>query len=219
MGATSMESLVMNVKRASTKRVAIYVRVSTSEQNTQNQQRELEAVAERHGWEVTTIHEDAGISGAKGRNHRPGLAALMKAVARRECDIVAAWSVDRLGRSLPDLLSVLSDLHAKGVDLYLHQQGLDTSTPSGRAMFQMMGVFAEFERAMIRERVLAGLARAREEGTKLGRRRIEETDAAKVATIRTLLTQGCGIRRIAGDLGVGVGTVLRVRDTTNAGTS
>ena len=105
---------------------------------------------------------------------RPALDALLKAVARREVDMVAAWSVDRFGRSLTDLLDLLRELHAKGVDLFLHQQGLDTSTPSGRAMFQMMGVFAEFERAMIRERVLAGLARAKEQGTRLGRRRIED---------------------------------------------
>jgi DNA invertase Pin-like site-specific DNA recombinase len=101
-------------------------------------------------------YEDAGVSGAKGRDERPGFDQLMKAVARREIDMVAAWSVDRLGRSLTDLLAFLTDLHAKGVDLFLHQQGLDTSTPSGRAMFQMLGVFAEFEWAMIRERVMTG---------------------------------------------------------------
>src|SRR5690348_13222919 len=171
-------------------RVAIYVRVSTSEQNTRNQRRELKAVAERHGWAVTSVYEDAGISGAKGRQHRPGLDAMLKAVARREIDMVAAWSVDRLGRSLTDLLSFLGDLHAKGCDLFLHQQGLDTSTPSGRAMFQMMGVFAEFERAMIRERVMAGLARAREEGTALGRRRLEDSDPKKVSAIRKLRAEG-----------------------------
>jgi DNA invertase Pin-like site-specific DNA recombinase len=124
---------------------------------------------------------------------------------------VAAWSVDRLGRSLLDLLVLLRELHAKGVDLFLHQQGLDTSSPSGRAMFQMMGVFAEFERAMIRERVLAGLARAKEQGTRLGRRRIEDTDAAKAATVRAALASGKGIRKIARDLKVGVGTVLRLK--------
>ena len=192
------------------KRVAIYLRVSTSEQTTDNQRRELEAVAVRHEWDVAGVFEDAGISGAKGRDQRPGLDAVMKAVSRREVDMVAAWSVDRLGRSLTDLLDFLRELHAKGVDLFLHQQGLDTSTPSGRAMFQMMGVFAEFERAMIRERVLAGLARAREQGTQLGRRRIEDTDAKKVAAIRRARLKGTGIRRIARDLGVGVGTVLRV---------
>jgi DNA invertase Pin-like site-specific DNA recombinase len=196
--------------KAKPKRVAMYVRVSTSEQNTRNQRRELKAVAERHGWQVVSVYEDAGISGAKGSEHRPGLADLMKAVARREIDMVATWSVDRLGRSLMDLLALLKELHAKHVDLYLHQQGLDTSTPSGRAMFQMMGVFAEFERAMIRERVLSGLARAREEGTKLGRKPLEDTDAAKVAAIRAMRRKGTGIRRIARELGVGVGTVLRV---------
>jgi DNA invertase Pin-like site-specific DNA recombinase len=194
------------------KRVAICLRVSTSEQTTDNQRRELEAVAARHGWTVVEVFEDAGISGAKGRDSRPGLDAMMKAVTRREVDMVAAWSVDRLGRSLIDLLDLLRELHVKGVDLFLHQQGLDTSTPSGRAMFQMMGVFAEFERAMIRERVLAGIARAREQGTKLGRRRLEDTDAKKVTAIRQARGNGQGIRRIARDLGVGVGTVLRVLD-------
>jgi DNA invertase Pin-like site-specific DNA recombinase len=125
---------------------------------------------------------------------------LLKSVARREVDMVAAWSVDRLGRSLTDLLDFLRELHAKGVDLFLHQQGLDTSAPSGRAMFQMMGVFAEFERAMIRERVLAGLARAREQGVSLGRQRLEDSDAAKVAAIKRALATKRGVRRIARDL-------------------
>jgi DNA invertase Pin-like site-specific DNA recombinase len=202
----------MHSRSPFTKRVALYVRVSTVEQHTGNQRLELQAVAERHGWQVTAVYEDAGISGAKGRNQRPGLDALMKAVARREVDMVAAWSVDRLGRSLTDLLDVLRDLHAKGVDLFLHQQGLDTSTPSGRAMFQMLGVFAEFERSMIRERVMAGLARAKADGTKLGRRTIENAEAKKAQAIRTMLSEGVGVRRITRELGVGVGTVLRIRD-------
>jgi DNA invertase Pin-like site-specific DNA recombinase len=202
----------MNAKRVKAKRVALYLRVSTSEQNTRNQRRDLKAAAERHGWSVATVFEDDGISGAKGRDDRPGLDDLLKAVTRREFDMVAAWSVDRLGRSLTDLLALLGELHANGVGLYLHQQGLDTTTPSGRAMFQMMGVFAEFERAMIRERVMAGLARAREDGTKLGRRPIEEADAKKAAAIRSSLAGKIGIRRIARDLGVGVGTVIRIRD-------
>src|SRR5829696_5525081 len=152
-----------------TKRVAIYLRVSTSGQTVENQRRELEAVVGRHGWTVAATFEDAGISGAKGRDKRPGLDALMKAVARREVDIVAAWSVDRLGRSLQDLVTLLGEIHAKHVDLYLHQQGIDTTTPAGKALFQMMGVFAEFERAIIQERVKAGLARVRAEGKTLGR--------------------------------------------------
>jgi DNA invertase Pin-like site-specific DNA recombinase len=193
------------------KRVALYLRVSTTGQNTTNQRRELEAVADRHGWKVVDVFSDNGVSGAKGRKDRPGLDALLKGVARRDFDMVAAWSVDRLGRSLQDLIEVLSDLHAKGVDLYLHQQGLDTSTPSGRAMYQMMGVFAEFERAIIRERVMSGLARAKAEGITLGRPALEDADAAKVKAIKAELAAGKGIRRIARELQAGIGTVRRIK--------
>jgi DNA invertase Pin-like site-specific DNA recombinase len=193
------------------KRVALYLRVSTTEQTTTNQRRKLEAVAARHGWDAVQVFSDNGVSGAKGRKERPGLDALLKGVARREFDMVAAWSVDRLGRSLQDLIEVLSDLHAKGVDLYLHQQGLDTSTPSGRAMYQMMGVFAEFERAIIRERVLSGLARARAEGITLGRPSIEDSNAGKYEAIKAALAAKQGVRRIARELQTGVGTVLRIK--------
>jgi DNA invertase Pin-like site-specific DNA recombinase len=194
------------------KRVAIYLRVSTTEQTTTNQCRELQAVAKRHGWSMVQVFEDAGISGAKGRKDRPALDALLKSVARREVDMVAAWSVDRFGRSLTDLLDFLRELHAKGVDLFLHQQGLDTSTPAGRAMFQMMGVFAEFERAMIRERVLAGLARAKEQGISLGRLGLEDSDAAKATAIKRALAAKQGVGRIARHLETGVGTVLRIKN-------
>src|SRR5271168_1932755 len=155
---------------APAKRVALYLRVSTSEQTVENQRRELEAVAARHGWRVAKTYADEGISGAKGRDKRPAFDALCKGIGRREFDMVAAWSVDRLGRSLQDLVGFLGELHAKGVDLYLHQQGLDTSTPAGRAMFGMLGVFAEFERSMVQARVKAGLERARASGVRLGRR-------------------------------------------------
>ena len=139
------------------KRAALYLRVSTIDQTTANQERELRQVAERAGWEVDKVYKDRGISGSKGRDKRPAFDALHKAAARREIDIVMAWSVDRLGRSLQDLVVFLSEIHAAGVDLFLHQQGLDTTTPAGKALFQMMGVFAEFERSMIQERVRAGL--------------------------------------------------------------
>jgi len=190
-----------------TKRVALYLRVSTSEQTTKNQQRELQAVAKRHGWKIVATFDDAGVSGAKGRDKRPGLDALLKGVARKEFDIVAAWSVDRLGRSLQDLVGLLGEIHGKGLDLYLHQQGIDTTTPAGKALFQMMGVFAEFERAMIQERVKSGLARARADGTKLGRPRVSgHTEAA----IREARRAGTGIGKIARELGVGVSVVQRV---------
>jgi DNA invertase Pin-like site-specific DNA recombinase len=194
--------------RKPNKRVALYVRVSTDGQTVQNQRLELLAIAERHGWHVVEAFADRGISGAKGREHRPALDKLLKGVARREFDLVAAWSVDRLGRSLQDLLGFLGELHAKGVDLYLHQQGIDTTTPSGKAMFQMMGVFAEFERAMIRERVNAGLARARAAGVTLGRPRVADDVEASV---RRSLRSGKGIRKTATELGLGTSTVQRVK--------
>jgi DNA invertase Pin-like site-specific DNA recombinase len=189
------------------KRVAIYLRVSTDSQTTANQRRELGAVAKRSGWKIAGVYEDAGISGAKGRDKRPGLDALLKGVNAKEFDMVAAWSVDRLGRSLTDLLGVLQALHDKGVDLFLHQQGLDTSTSAGKAMFQMLGVFAEFERAIMRERINAGLARARANGTKLGRRPVKP---AVEARIRQLRAKGEGILKIGRTLGIGTSVVQRV---------
>ena len=109
------------------------------------------------------MYRDEGISGSKGRDKRPGFDAMHKDASRRKFDIVMAWSVDRLGRGLQDLIGFLSELHALGIDLALHQQGIDTTTPAGKAMFQMMGVFAEFERSMIVERVRAGVARGQGE--------------------------------------------------------
>jgi DNA invertase Pin-like site-specific DNA recombinase len=152
-----------------------------------------------------------GISGAKGRDKRPAFDRLNRAVARREFDLVAAWSVDRLGRSLQDLVAFLGEVRAAGVDLYLHQQGLDTSTPAGKALFQMMGVFAEFERAMVVERTLTGLARARAQGKVLGRPKVgaEIEDA-----VRAALREGLGIIKVAKAVGCGVGTVARIKAAT-----
>lgn len=190
------------------KRVALYLRVSTDHQTIENQRRDLEEVADRLGWNVVLVLADEGVSGAKGRDRRPGFDTLHKAVTRREIDLIAAWSVDRLGRSLQDLVGFLSEINARGVDLYLHKQGLDTSTPAGRAMFGMLGVFAEFERAMISERVKSGLERARASGKKLGRPTIPES---KVDRIRLALLEGRAIHHICRELGVGSGTVQRIK--------
>src|SRR5918994_3341005 len=110
-------------------RAALYARVSTTGQTVENQLRDLRAVARRHGWEVAGTFKDQAISGARGRERRPGLDNLLQAVARREVDLIAAWSVDRLGPSLQDLLGVLGEIHAKGCELYMHRQGIDTRTP------------------------------------------------------------------------------------------
>jgi DNA invertase Pin-like site-specific DNA recombinase len=189
--------------------VRLYPRVSTAEQTVENQRRELHAIAERHGWQIVAEFADEGISGAKGRDHRPGYDRLCRAITRREFDPVAAWSVDRLGRSLQDLVAFLGELHGKSIDLYLHQQGLDTATPAGKAMFQMLGVFAEFERAMIVERVNAGLARARAQGKHLGRPFLA---ADEDAAVRRLLATGTGIVKTARLAGVGVSAVQRIKE-------
>ena len=191
------------------KRVALYLRVSTDGQTTENQRRELTQVAERAGWQVVDVYEDAGISGAKGRNARPGFNRLHEDAVRRRFDLVMAWSVDRLGRSLSDLLRFLEELRGLGLGLYLHKQALDTTTPAGKAMFQMLGVFAEFERAMVQERVRAGLARARANGTRSGKPigRPQKVDARKRRAILVGRKAGLSIRAIAKKVGLSAGTV------------
>jgi DNA invertase Pin-like site-specific DNA recombinase len=190
------------------KRIALYLRVSTGEQTIDNQERDLIEAAARHGWNVVAVFKDEGISGAKGRDKRPAFDRLCKAMVRREFDMVAAWSVDRLGRSLQDLVAFLGEVHGARVDLYLHRQGLDTSTPAGKALFQMLGVFGEFERSMIVERTRAGLRRAVAQGKTLGRPKVAgDLEAA----VRASLAAGTGIVKTARTLGCGVGTVQRIK--------
>ena len=197
-----------NISNKRTK-VALYARVSTDGQTTENQLQELRKVADRNGWQIAQEFVDHGISGAKGRDQRPAFDEMCKGVIRKEFDLVMAWSVDRLGRSLQHLVTFIDELHSKKVDLFLHRQGIDTTTPAGKMMFQMLGVFAEFERAMIKERINAGLARARAQGKTLGRPKV----SLQVENmIRKLRSTGKGIRKIASELRVGVSTVKRVVD-------
>lgn len=190
------------------KRVAFYLRVSTDQQSVENQRRELQGVAERMGWHVVEVLADEGISGAKGRDKRPAFDRLMTMVTRRDIDLIACWSVDRLGRSLQHLIGFLGEINAQGVDLYLHQQALDTSTPTGRAMFGLLSVFAEFERAILRERIMAGLARSKAEGKRSGR---PPLDFDKKRKIERLLIGGTSINATAKKLRVGIGTVHRIK--------
>jgi DNA invertase Pin-like site-specific DNA recombinase len=190
------------------KNVALYLRVSTDQQTIENQRRELRAAAQRHGWNVVAEFSDNGVSGSKGRDKRPGFDQLLQGIGRKEFDLVAAWSVDRLSRSLSHLVTFLGEIHGKGVDLYLHTQGLDTSTPAGKALFQMMGVFAELERSIIMERIHAGIARARAAGKHLGRPRVSN-DIEK--RIQTRLKAGKGVLRVAKECGVGTSTVQRIK--------
>jgi DNA invertase Pin-like site-specific DNA recombinase len=190
------------------KRAAIYVRVSTDKQTIENQLRELRQIAQRRGWEVVLEYHDAGISGSKGREARPGLDEVLSDAQRRRFDVVMAWAIDRLGRSLIDLLGTIQTLETCGVDLYLDQQSIDTTTPAGRLMFQITGAFAEFERSMIRHRVRAGLKRAVDSGKRLGRPKIEP---AMEKRIQTQLRTKKGMLAIARELKVGTGTVQRIK--------
>jgi DNA invertase Pin-like site-specific DNA recombinase len=196
-----------NKGAAMSKRAAIYVRVSTDKQTVENQVAALRQIAERRGWEVVEQYSDAGISGSKGRDGRPGLDQMLKDASRRKFDVIMAWAIDRLGRSLIDLLGTIQTLEACGVDLYLDQQSIDTTTPAGKLMFQVCGAFAEFERSMIQQRVRAGLKRAAQKGNFPGRPKISEAIEKR---IQTQLRAGKGILKVARELGVGTGTVQRI---------
>jgi DNA invertase Pin-like site-specific DNA recombinase len=192
-------------------RTALYARTSTDLQTCENQLRELRQIAEYKGITIVAEFIDAGISGSKGRDKRPEFDALIKGAIRKDFDSVMVWAVDRLGRSLQDLVAFLNELHSVGCDLYIHQSGIDTQTPAGKMMFQMCGVFAEFERGMIQQRVKLGQARARSEGKHIGRP--SSITEGLVHSIKYMRQQGLGIRRISRDLQVGVGTIYKVLDS------
>ena len=195
------------------KRAALYLRVSTDGQTTENQRLALEAVAHHRHWHVVKVYEDAGISGAKARDKRPAFDAMLKDAMRRRFDLLMFWSIDRLGRSTATVAAALAELEAAGVAVYADKEGMDATTPHGKAMLQMAAVFAELERGMIRERVMAGLARAKVNGKQLGRPKVPD----KIENaIRARLSTGDGILKIAKSLRVGVSTVQRIQRETTA---
>ena len=198
----------------SVKRAALYVRVSTDKQTVENQIAALGKVAAARGWQIAETFSDAGISGAKGRKDRPGLDELLKQAQRGRFDVVMAWAIDRLGRSLVDLLHTIESLKACGVDLYLDQQSIDTTTPAGKLMLQMCGAFAEFERSMLQARIAAGLRRAVANGAKLGGPL--NAGPGAIALAREALAEGIGINRVAKMVGLSNGTVHRVKATMAA---
>lgn len=193
---------------AERKRAALYLRVSTEDQTTENQRLALRQEAERRGWTIASEYEDAGISGARKRDKRPGLDNLLKDAVRGRFDVVMCWALDRLGRSLADLMSTLQELDGANVDLYLHQQAIDTTTPAGRLFFHITGAVAEFERGMLVARVKAGQARARKEGKRIGRPKLPYEVTQK---IRIALGRGQGITKTARELGVGTATVANIK--------
>ena len=192
-------------------RVALYARLSTDGKTPEIQLQELQKIADQKGWRVVREFVDQGISLSKGKDKRPKFDEMSEGVKEGDFDLIMTWSVDRLGRSLRHLITFLDQLHLRNVDLFLHKQGINTTTPAGKILFQMLDVFAEFERSMIQERVNTGLIRARAEGKQLGRPRVPAIVENK---IRELRSTGKGIRGIANELRVGVSTVMRVLGKT-----
>jgi DNA invertase Pin-like site-specific DNA recombinase len=188
--------------------VALYLRVSTDGQTIANQRRELEGMAKRAGWKIVEVYQDKGISGAKGRNGRPELDRMLNDATRRSFKKLLVWDLSRLGRSLRDLISISDHFQGLGVDLYVHKDAIDTATASGRLFFHIVGAIGEFERERIRERINAGLARAKSEGKKLGRPEGSTKDKVKhQAEIVSLRDAGMSIRKIASTVRVSTSTV------------
>jgi DNA invertase Pin-like site-specific DNA recombinase len=190
------------------KRAALYVRVSTDRQTVENQIAQLTKIAKGRGWQIVQTFTDAGVSGGKGRKDRPGLDEMLRQSQRHRFDVVMAWAIDRIGRSLIDLLGTIQHLEACGVDLYLDQQAIDTTTPAGKLMFQVTGAFAEFERSLMRQRIHAGLERAVANGKTQGR---PLNDPQAVVKARQWLGRGLGINKVARQVGLSNSTVARLK--------
>lgn len=198
-------------------RAALYLRTSKAEQTTDNQVLALQDEAQRRGWSIVETYRDHGVSGAKFGKQRPELDRMVKDAKRRKFDVVMAWSIDRIGRSTHDVTGIMAELDAFSVaQLYL-QQGIDGSTPAGRAMIQMACVFAEFERDIIRERIIAGVKRAKKTGTRSGKAiGRPKTDEKTEEKIRGKLARGQGMVKTAKECGVGVSVVVRVKQAMSA---
>ena len=191
------------------KRAAIYARVSTTHQNVDNQLLELRETAKRFGWIITHEIVDDGISGAKGRDRRPGFDKLFRMIQKKEIDVVMAWSIDRLGRSIVDLTSFMGEIQSTGVDLYIEKQAINTQSASGRMIFGIFAALGEYEREIIKERIHAGLNRARQNGVRLGRPSIANSPTV-ISSVRLLREKQMPIHQIARSLKIGVGTVSKI---------
>ena len=191
------------------KRAVIYARVSTTQQNVDNQLLELRQTAKRFGWSVVSELVDDGISGAKGRRNRPAFDRLFQMIQRRGCDVVMAWSIDRIGRSIADLTSFMGEVQATGVDLYIEKQAINTATPSGRMIFGIFAALGEYEREIIRERIHAGLARQKPRARNLVDQALPSSETVQ-ASVRLLREKQMPIHQIAKSLKIGVGTVSKI---------
>jgi len=198
------------------KKVVIYSRVSTEKQTVENQLQTLREISDRNGWEIVGEYSDIGVSGSLSRKDRPQFDELLKDGNRKKYDCILVWSIDRIGRSLSDLVSFLNDIQSKNIDIYIHQQGIDTNTHTGKMMFQMLGVFSEFERNIIRERIKSGMERVKRTGTKSGKKigRQTNVNSSTRGLVIGLRERGMSFGRISRELGIGVGTIYKLLDQT-----
>jgi len=178
------------------KRAAMYLRVSTTEQDTDMQETELRQYVESRGWEYV-VYRDKAQSGVK--NDRPALNAMLNDMRRRKFDVVVVWKLDRLARSLKQLLTIGEECRSLGVDLVSLRQNIDTTLPAGRLTFQILGAVAEFERELLRERVKAGMAQARRTGKHVGRPALQTFHATDIERMRELKSRGTSVRKLAKD--------------------
>ena len=190
------------------KSVVLYGRVSTNNQSVSNQLHDLKEVCERNGWTIVDEYIDEGISGTHGRDKRPEFDRLLKDVNRKKFDGILVWDISRLGRSLQHLVSFLNDVMSKDIDLYIHKQGIDTSTPTGKMMYGFISVMSEYERTLIVERVKSGLETAKRKGKKLGRPTNVNDDTRNVVV--ELRKSGMSLNKICKTVGIGSGTVYRL---------
>lgn len=185
------------------KRAALYLRVSTDEQSCDMQERDLLRLAEQRGLTVDKIYRDEGWSGAKAS--RPAFDEMLRDAKRGRFDVLLCWKLDRIGRSLSNLLRLLEDLRAWNVGLISYSESLDLDSPSGRLMYQLIGAFSEYEREIIRSRVKSGMAAARKRGVHIGRKRV----AVDTSEVKRLRASGLSVAAIARQLGIGRGTAFR----------
>jgi DNA invertase Pin-like site-specific DNA recombinase len=193
----------------SVKKAAIYGRASTTNGNVSDQVLALREAAQRFGWSVVTEIIDGDVSGSKVRNDRLGFDRLIRMIQRREIDVIMVWSFDRLGRSISDLICFMGEVQSGGIDLYFDKQAINTATPSGRMIFGIFAALGEYEREIIRERIHAGLLRAKAEGKRLGRPSVADSPAV-ITSVKLLREKGLSIHNIAKQLKIGVGTTSKI---------
>ena len=186
-------------------KAALYARVSTTDQDTEMQLSELRTYCERRGFDVYQEFVDTGISGSKER--RPALDRLLNDARKRKFDVVLVWRFDRFARSTKQLILALEEFKSLGIDFVSYQENIDTTSPAGKVLFTMIGAFAEFEREIIRERVMAGIRKAKAQGKRLGR---PSVDTEKALRVKQLRRRGISLAEIARTVGIAKGSVFNL---------